>query len=88
LSERLLDLASTLLILAWGLKKIILPAVMISGITGALGAWLFTNLRAIQWLNQSPILCLFIYKHLEKLPISPLRVRAKQVVANFLASKD
>jgi hypothetical protein len=51
LSEHLLTLASTLLILTWILEELILPAVMIIGLTGALGTWLFTHLRAIKWLN-------------------------------------
>lgn len=59
LSERLLDLASALLILAWGLGEKILPAVMISALIGALGAWLLTHPRAIRWLDQQPLLRLF-----------------------------
>jgi hypothetical protein len=61
LSEHLLALASTLLILTWSLEELILPAVTIRCLTGALGAWLFTHLRAIKWLNQQPILSILSY---------------------------
>jgi len=56
LSERLLDLASALVILAWGIGERILPSVMISALIGSAVAWLLTHPKAISWLsNQQTI---------------------------------